>query len=131
MATAWRFVVIYLTCARTVLSYTHDAPRWETRRFIALGGSGLWRVTVHLLGRAGGGSADCPRQGDGMTKPDYQPAPKPAPSPATHLAALAAELDWLNLNANKLPGVSAGEAADIRSVIADLGSWVRLKMGAL
>lgn len=74
---------------------------------------------------------DCPRQGDGMTKPDYQPAPKPAPSPATHLAALAAELDWLNLNANKLPGVSAGEAADIRSVIADLGSWVRLKMGAL
>ena len=58
------------------------------------------------------------------------PAPKPAPSPATHLAALATELDWLNLHANKLPGVSAGEAADIRSVIADLGSWVRWKMEA-
>lgn len=65
-----------------------------------------------------------------MTKPDYQPAPKPAPSPATHLAQLAEELDWLRLNVGKLKGVTAGEAVDIRSAIAELGSWVRWKMEA-
>ena len=124
-------MVTYLTCAGTVIDCTHGALSCEGKRLAPYGGSVFERVTVHLLGRAGSGSADCSRQGGGMTRPDYQPAPKPAPSPATHLATLAAELDWLNFNANKLPGVSAGEAADIRSVIADLGSWVRLKAAAL